>query len=181
MQKDTSMILVRHAPSVPAGFLYGRTNPDADTAQVCNAKDLLETIKDFGCDMVISSPARRCQQTAERLMQEADISAPLSTDERLWEQGFGTWDGMAFHEIPDIGERTAHELVMYKAHGGESFSDVCHRAWSCLHHISDTHNDKKILIVAHAGILRAASVFHSGRSMTEALMANPKPLGFVYL
>ena len=164
---------------MPAGFLYGRTDPDADVAIVSQAKDLLETVGTFGCDLLISSPARRCRQTAEKLKEETGITIPLSTDDRLWEQDFGAWDGLAFNKIPDIGELTTDELVDYKGHDGESFSDVCHRVWPCLQELIDTYPDRKICIVAHAGVLRAASVFRSGRSMTEALMINPPPLGLL--
>ena len=181
MKNSGSIILVRHAPSVPAGFLYGRSDPGADVAQVTKAKALLEAVRAFGCDMVISSPALRCRQTAQALMEEAGIAVPFSTDDRLWEQDFGAWDGLAFESIPDIGELTTEELVGYKEHGGESFSDVCHRVWDCLQDLTGTSPDRKMCIVAHAGVLRAASVFHTGKSMSDALMLNPPTLGIVRL
>lgn len=181
MDRDFSMILVRHAPSAPPGFLYGRTDPDADIGAVETAHELLAAIKSLRCDMVISSPARRCRMTAQKLLEETELDLSLATDERLWEQNFGKWEGLAYSDVPDIGERTLEDLSDYKDHGGESFREVCTRVWSCLEELETIHSDKQLCIVAHAGVLRAASVFKTTRSVTEALSCNPTPLGFVMI
>ncbi len=181
LDRNFSMILVRHAPSTPAGFLYGRTDPAADVSQVAVAHELLGAIKSFNCDLLICSPALRCRMTAHKLFEVTGQALSLNMDERLWEQNFGAWEGLAYSDIPDIGERSLQELANYKDHGGECFREVCERAWSCFEQLEASHPKKRLCIVAHAGILRAASVFKTTRSVTEALTGNPAPLDFVYI
>jgi len=179
MPTKQSIFLIRHAPATPPGFLYGRTDPDAHTNGSEAFDQLVTEVKGFDADRLISSPAKRCQQTAEKLCEILSIQQSPSLDTQLWEQDFGSWDGLAFQNVPDIGELTTEELVTYKDHGGESFQDVCERIWSALEQLEIRYAGERLCIVAHAGVLRAASEYRLGRSVTKALMPNPKPLDWL--
>ena len=179
MPAKQSIFLIRHAPATPAGFLYGRTDPDADTNGSTAFDKLFIEVQRFAPDRLISSPAKRCQQTADILCKTLSIAQPLSLDAQLWEQDFGHWDGLAFQKVPDIGELTTQELVTYKSHGGESFQDVCERVWSALEQLETKYAGECLCIIAHAGVLRAASEYRLSRSATKALMLNPKPLDWL--
>ena len=90
------LILVRHAPVAEPGRLFGRTDVAArvDPAAVLALREALPRPA-----RLISSPARRCRETAAAIWP--DLSP--ETDARLWEQDFGDHDGLPFAEIPDIG------------------------------------------------------------------------------
>lgn len=95
---------------------------------------------------VISSPARRCLQTAAAL----GFGAP-STNPGLWEQDYGDWEGQRYEDLPDLGRLDPPDLAVHRPEGGESFNDMAARVLPELRALRDD-----TLIVAHAGTVRAA-------------------------
>ena len=141
------LFLIRHAPADTQGRLCGRTDVDAmlggAAAQIAALQSRLSAV-----DMaLISSPARRCVQTAAALWPNR---APV-TNAALWEQDFGALDGAPLRDIPDLGPLTRAELAHHRAGGGESFADLCARVAPVL---TDVQTDT--VIVAHAGVIRGA-------------------------
>lgn len=95
---------------------------------------------------VISSPARRCLQTAGAL----GFPTP-ATNPALWEQDYGDWEGRRYEDLPDLGRLTPQELAVHRPDGGESFDDMTARV---LPELRGLQGDT--LIIAHAGTVRAA-------------------------
>ena len=160
----TEIYLVRHAPSVPAGYLYGRTDVAADTG---NAEAMDRLARSIGVvDRIVTSPARRCRQTTHALWPE---SREVVVDARLWEQDFGDWDGRAFEDIPDLGMLSVQDLAAQRPPGGESFDDVVRRVQPAVRELagSGATNVQRIAVVAHAGVIRAAL----GMALVEAASA----------
>lgn len=148
------LVLIRHAPVADPGRLYGRTDVEAalETKAVARLKDRLTSIA-----RVISSPARRCRQTAEALF------GPCEQDARLWEQDFGAHDGMAFDALPDIGVLDSRALAAHRSPGGESFDDLCARVFPALiEHGRQAAAHGPVALVVHAGVIRAALGFVTG-------------------
>ncbi|KAJ55190.1 hypothetical protein ACMU_15655 [Actibacterium mucosum KCTC 23349] len=141
------LFLIRHAPADTQGRLCGRTDVGAllqgCSAQVAALQSRLSTPE----LPLISSPARRCVQTAEALWPGR---AP-SVDARLWEQDFGVLDGAPVADIPDLGPLSRAELAQHRAQEGESFADLCARAAPALTGVSQSS-----ILVVHAGVIRAA-------------------------
>lgn len=142
------IILIRHAPVSWAGVLCGRTDLDARIDHA--ATDALRD--DLGpAGHVVSSPARRCRQTAEALFGSHE------QDVRLWEQDFGAHDGLPFGELPDIGILSGDDLADYAAPGGESFSDLCVRTSPAFSQYGQmAYDNGPVVLVVHAGVIRAA-------------------------
>lgn len=148
------LVLIRHAPVADPGRLHGRTDVAAalDDTEVAQLKDQLTSIT-----LVISSPARRCRQTAEALF------GPCEQDARLWEQDFGAHDGMAFDALPDIGVLDSAALAAHRSPGGESFNDLCARVTPALiEHGRHAATHGPVALVVHAGVIRAALGFVTG-------------------
>ena len=80
----------------------------------------------------------------------------VDIDDRLWEQSFGDWEGLAHHDVPDQGHLTRDELANFCPPGGESFKDVCDRVGPALTQLIRNGDGCRIAIVAHAGVVRAA-------------------------
>lgn len=138
-------LLIRHAPVLSQGRLIGRTDsaavlPVAPPLQA--GLDLLNT-----ADLRICSPALRCRQTA------AWLGGEWQTNNNLWEQDFGEWEGRSYDALPDLGVRSRDELAAQAAPEGESFFDVCKRYAAFLDALPDCRN---VAVVAHSGIIRAA-------------------------
>ena len=148
------LVLIRHAPVADPGRLHGRTDVAAalDDTAVAQLKDQLTSIT-----LVISSPARRCRQTAEALF------GPCEQDARLWEQDFGTHDGMALDALPDIGVLDSATLAAHRSPGGESFDDLCARVSPTLiEYGRHAAAHGPVALVVHAGVIRAALGFVTG-------------------
>ena len=141
--------LIRHARGLDGGALAGRRDIDADCSESAAIAALRARVGAIGPqDTLISSPAKRCLQTAHALLGRA----PDTCDPRLWEQDFGAWEGMAHRDLPDIGPLVQNELADFAPPQGESFIDVCTRVWPALLGLGAGRH----IVVAHAGTIRAA-------------------------
>lgn len=151
------LILIRHAPVAEPGRLFGRTDVAARIAPA----DIAAVQARLGAvARVVSSPALRCRQTAQALFPEAQT---VEEDARLWEQDFGTQDGMPFDELPDLGVLKSAELARHAAPGGESFADLCARAAPALTHYGTAAcTEGPVALVVHAGVIRAALALVTG-------------------
>ncbi|WCR11831.1 histidine phosphatase family protein [Paracoccus stylophorae] len=140
----TRLLILRHAVPLTDGCLAGRTDVDAD----CSAVDAFDWMRArIGpVQHVLSSPARRCLQTAGALKL-----LPDATSAALWEQDYGAWEGLAYDALPDLGRLPPAELARHRPEGGESFDDLVARTLPLLQGLA-----RDTLIVGHAGTVRAA-------------------------
>lgn len=146
--RQTEIMLIRHAPALTGGRMAGRRDVAAD----CSDALAFATLR--GAVGVVDhwriSPARRCVQTAAALWPDL---APAQ-DARLWEQDFGAWEGIAFADLPDLGVLSGAELAAHRPPQGESFLDVYARVTPALQEACALGG--RVVIVAHAGVIRAA-------------------------
>lgn len=155
------MIFVRHpVPDAVPGLCYGRMDlgigSDAP-AQISNALGVIPTRRP-----IISSPARRCMALAAPLA-ERDAGMPHQ-DERLWEMNFGTWEGLMWDDVPrSQSDPWVEDLWNLAPPGGESFSTVCARVKAAI-----SEAPEHAIIVAHAGVIRAAKVILLDHDIEQA-------------
>lgn len=143
----TELTLIRHAPALTGGRLCGRTDVEAD---VTDANSLSVARSLAGAPRrLITSPARRCQQTALALWPDRQGL----TDPALWEQDFGAWDGRFYTDLPDLGVLSPDQLADHRPPQGESFADMATRVGLALRSVL---MDGDTTIIAHAGTVRAA-------------------------
>ncbi|MGR3502598.1 histidine phosphatase family protein [Pseudaestuariivita sp.] len=155
-QAATDVFWIRHAPTVAPETLAGRRDVAADVSDSVRAEAVRRYCGEV--DVLIRSPAQRCAMTAATIWPEG---AP-EVDARLWEQDFGAWDGMALRDLPDLGPLPARELAAHRPPQGESFLQVADRIAPVLVELPE-RNVRRIAIVAHAGVIRAAL----GRALGE--------------
>ncbi len=149
----TSKLLtfIRHAPSEPKGFLFGRYDADISDISPGVMSSLRTQISSDS--LIVCSPAKRCQKTCDAILS---ANHPRETYDNLWEQSFGIWDGIAFSEVPDVGALTDEALVDFKPPDGESFIDLCKRVQPVIEQICLNQNAEKVTFFVHAGVIRAA-------------------------
>lgn len=148
MPLPADLIIIRHAPSYPAGQIAGRLDVPAklpDGEILVRARRRLAEIA--ASARVFSSPARRCLQTAAALCPDATIEQ----EARLWEQNFGDWEGLESTTLPDLGVRNREDIAAFGPPAGESFLDVAARTVPALVEIAASGS---ALIFAHAGTVR---------------------------
>ncbi len=147
-QSATEIMLIRHAPALTEGRMAGRRDVDADCSDALAFAALRGAVA--AVDHWRISPARRCVQTTAALWPDL---AP-EQDARLWEQDFGAWEGVPFAELPDLGELPAAALAAHCPPQGESFLDMSARVVPALQEAAALGG--RVVIVAHAGVIRAA-------------------------
>lgn len=113
---------------------------------------------------VVSSPLLRCRAFAEELAQNHALT--IDEDARLKEIGFGVWEGMTRDQLraddPYILERFFNDPVANRPEGAELLSDFHQRIRNALDDIVRLNAGEHILVVAHAGVIRAAMCYVLG-------------------
>lgn len=113
-----------------------------------------------------ASPLARAVQTAETLRLTPFTLAP-----ELAEQDFGAWENRYYHEVWEEGANALDwsQPEHITPPDGESFADVCLRVAAWI----EARQEKRIIAVTHAGVIRAALKQALGLSHTEALALIP--------
>lgn len=136
---------------------------------------------------ILTSPLQRCRQTAEeiqRVLSDGGIVLPEPfVVEALHEIDLGEWEGKSVREIrerfPEAYEARGHALGTYHTPGGESFLEAGIRFRKAIEAcLSDMDGSEILLVVAHAGVIRAYLSLLMGRDL-DHLMDIPLPYASV--
>lgn len=174
---ETRWWWVRHAPSdAPKNRLIGRSDPAAyiDEALQPEIKALEQNLPTDA--FWISSPLRRAIETCDAIRDGTRdlICAEFS------EQNFGDWDGLSYDEIsdrfPSEAETLWRNLASARPPNGESFEDVCARVSEAVKVLNTRKPSEDIVVIAHAGTIRAALAFALNISAESALKFQIDPL-----
>jgi alpha-ribazole phosphatase len=160
--------VVRHArPLVAPGTCYGALDLPADSALTQEAAQALSLQLPAGCRVLVS-PLQRCQQLAQAL---ADLRPDLdfSTDERLREMDFGSWEGVAWSDIPRVAvDAWTADFANHRFGGVESANEVLARVaqvWDALH--AQTPAASNAAWICHSGVMQAVRVLQQGVRRVE--------------
>lgn len=108
-------------------------------------------------DHIISSPLLRCLKFSEALADSMGIQ--FSVNDNLKEIGFGAWEGRTPDDIKnnegDALERFLSDPVNNRPPGAEALEDFTTRIWSVYEEVAEQYRGQHVLIVAHAGVVRA--------------------------
>ncbi|WP_239031894.1 histidine phosphatase family protein [Paroceanicella profunda] len=165
---------LRHGPTGVARAI-GHTDVPAtfpDTA----ALERLRAALPAGAALV-SSDLRRARQTAGRL----GLDGPRLPDmPALRELDFGRWEDRSFAEI-DLSEPEASRTFWTcpgptPAPGGESWDDLCARVGGAVSVLEAAAPAEDLVIVAHAGSIRAALALALGLGAERAFAFRIDPL-----
>lgn len=108
-------------------------------------------------DQIISSPLLRCSQFARSMAEK--FGRPLAVEHRLREVGFGTWEGLTRAEVKAKDHNEYRQFyanpVENRPAGAEPLADFGKRVAAAYDHIVETFGGKNVLVVAHAGVIRA--------------------------
>ena len=127
---------------------------------------------------ILTSPLQRCRQTAEeiqRVLSDGGIVLPEPfVVEALHEIDLGEWEGKSVREIrerfPEAYEARGHALGTYHTPGGESFLEAGIRFRKAIEAcLSDMDESEILLIVAHAGVIRAYLSLLTGRNLDHLM------------
>lgn len=106
---------------------------------------------------IITSPLSRCLKFTEALSDSMSIN--FSVDDNLKEIGFGTWEGRTPEDIKnhegDALENFLKDPVNKRPTGAEPLDVFANRIWTVYESIAEEYRGQHILVVAHAGVIRA--------------------------
>jgi alpha-ribazole phosphatase len=133
-------------------------------------QELTQKLKGTPYDMIFTSPLKRAVETSEIIM--SDIPLTMLVRDELKERDFGLLSGKSWEEMRDevgmeamaIRQLDFDQKYDYRPYGGESAEDVHNRIRKFVSEVKEKYSDKKILVVAHGGILRAAELLFNERS-----------------
>lgn len=128
-----------------------------------------------GWNQIISSPLKRCASFAREFAEQHAL--PVSYDNRLREIHFGDWEGRTAAEL---FEEDADALTQFWADPftqpppqGEPFEQFQSRvleAWnSIVQKNSAMHNEQRILLVTHGGVIRMLLCYLQQRPLSSLL------------
>lgn len=145
---------VRHAPiAAPPGTIAGQADLPVDLS---DSAGLAALARRLPADALwIATPLARTQATALALG-----ASDLRLEPDFSEQHFGTWQGRthadAWAEDPPGAEAFWADPAHAAPPGGESFAALCHRVAAAVLCHNRTGAGRDIVVIAHAGPIRAA-------------------------
>lgn len=155
MPHTTTIDLLRHG--VPVGGRRYRGQLDDPLSDLGWQEMRHATSGDTPWQQIITSPLRRCCEFAETLSRELQI--PLAQETDFKEVGFGSWEGKTSDELravdPDVLIRFYHDPTANRPSGAEPLAQFSERVNQALDRQIQNHTGKHILLVTHAGVIRA--------------------------
>ena len=116
-----------------------------------------ERLKNLNIDIIYCSPSQRTIETMKLMKGELEI--PVVFTEKLFEMGFGDWEGKNIIEISKKYPVESNNLYRhpgeYHPLTGETYQSVFDRAESLIDEILKKEENKNVLIITH-GITRKA-------------------------
>ena len=153
----TLLDFIRHGE--PVGGRRYRGNGVDDPLSELGWQQLRDTTARVGgWQKIISSPMRRCIEFARWLSEQRGL--PLEIQQDLREVGFGDWEGISRdtmkRERNEEYQAFYRDPVRNRPRGAESLDAFSTRVAGVFDHLLKTHAGQHVLVVAHAGVIRAA-------------------------
>ena len=144
--------LLRHG--TPLGGRMYRGNLFDDPLTEEGWDQMKSSVVDLSFDTIATSPMKRCSEFADYISKKSKI--PYSIIEDFKEIGFGDWQGKTSHQIgEEIVERFKNDPINNPINNAENLYDFQKRVLKNYLEILDNLNPQnKLLIIAHAGVIR---------------------------
>ncbi|MFQ5469246.1 MAG: histidine phosphatase family protein [Gammaproteobacteria bacterium] len=147
--------LIRHGEPVGGRRYRGQTDDPLSEKGWRQMEQAVERSQPWSA--IVTSTLSRCSEFAYSLGTR--IGKTVHEEARFKEIGFGEWEGKTPDELqqlgPDMLKRFLHEPVKYPPPGAESLSEFSLRVSSAWEEILVKLRGEHILVVAHAGVMRA--------------------------
>ena len=144
--------LLRHG--TPLGGRMYRGNLFDDPLTEEGWDQMKSSVVDLSFDTIATSPMKRCSEFADYISKKSKISYSIIEDFK--EIGFGDWQGKTSHQIgEEVVERFKNDPINNPVNNAENLYDFQTRVIkSYLEIIENLNSENKILIIAHAGVIR---------------------------
>ena len=151
------------------GRMQGWKNSDLTQKGIENAEKLGDSLKSINFDCIYSSPLGRAVQTANYIKGNRDTEIIIK--DSLKEMGFGLWEGMEHSKVEELYPLQLFNFWnkphLYQSIDGESFEELLFRARKVLNQIVNNASCENILVVSHAGFIKAIYAILKNYSLAE--------------
>ncbi|TCO79504.1 alpha-ribazole phosphatase [Marinisporobacter balticus] len=165
------LIFVRHGETEhnAAGLYYGWDDSCLTQKGFLQAEKVREKLKRKNIDHIISSDLDRTMKTAEIINRNHHVK--ITIERNLREMNFGLWEGLSYKEIkekyPQKLKEWENDWIGMSALKGESVSQMYERVTKEVEKIMHTYKKGNILMVIHAGCIRAILAYLIGRGIED--------------
>jgi probable phosphoglycerate mutase len=158
MPGETLILIARHGQTDwnAARRWQGHADRPLSARGEEQARELAERLRGFPLDAVYASDLRRARATAEAVAALQGV--PVTELPELREVDTGSWTGLT---RPEAEARDPEAFARWREHGepgwdgGESYDDLSARVVPAVERIGEAHPGGRVLLVAHAGVVRA--------------------------
>ncbi len=160
----TEILIVRHGETTwnSQRRLQGHSDIALSSVGLRQAHAVALALKSESVDAIISSDLLRAQQTALIIAQP--INLKLVLDRQLRERCYGVFEGLTYAEIEQRypaeyrawQTRAADTVMPSDVRVAESFGDFFRRSMDAITYWAKLYEGKKIVLVAHGGVLECA-------------------------
>lgn len=159
----TDLLLLRHGetPLTPERRFSGTGSGDPGLSDVgrrqAEQAARSAVLRAAGLTQVVTSPLRRCRETAQVVADALDL--PVEVDDDLREMDFGAWEGSTFAEVE---QRHPADLAAWKRSAQvaptgsrETFADLLQRMTGVAGRLARTYPGTGVLAVTHVTPVKA--------------------------
>ncbi len=161
------------------GRYQGRLESDLSRLGWVQAQALAQAVAAYGVQRIISSPLKRCMETAQAAGDY--LSLPVEMDARLIEIAHGSWEGRYRDELaqndPERYKAWRSSPATVAFENGESVADVLDR-WGDF--VRGFQSEQNTLLVTHDAVLRIAILERTRRSLANFWQPCVRNGGFAY-
>lgn len=161
----TTVLLIRHGRTTAntSGVLAGRSpGVELDETGHRQVAGVGERLAPIPLRALVSSPLRRCRQTAHTLATARSDSLSVSIDQGLTECGYGEWTGRALKDLSKekLWATVQQQPSAVRFPGGESMTEMAGRAvgavrtWNA--RLAAEHGEETVwAAVSHGDVIKA--------------------------
>jgi probable phosphomutase (TIGR03848 family) len=187
----TTVLLIRHGRTEAntSGILAGRTSGvELDEVGKKQAAHVAQRIGAVPLRAIVTSPLRRCRQTAQALQAAVADSCPMLVDQALVECGYGEWTGRSLRDLSKdkLWRSVQQQPSAVRFPGGESMTEMSSRAVSAIRgwdrRLGADHGDDAIwAAISHGDVIKAILADALGMHLDsfQRLMVDPGSVSIV--
>ena len=158
-----TLYLIRHGQTKlnKERVFLGSQDEVLDSLGIEQSKVLEEIMRAKELDSIITSPLKRCYDTAACIASGRGLS--ISTADEFKEMDFGLWEGMHYRDIsiqyPEEWARCVNNWKDMHPPKGESFRDFYARVTEAIQKLIGVYQGKKIALIGHDGSMKVIASF----------------------
>jgi probable phosphoglycerate mutase len=165
-----NLYLVRHGQTQANknGIITGQNNSQLTPRGKKQALSLAEKLKKTTLDRIYCSDLDRARQTAQIIKDKLSLNIQLTAVKELRELDYGVNSGKKKKEVRKHCRKYKQDID-YVFPEGESFQQLQNRVVRYIEELKQEKDCQRILLVSHAGVIRAVRCFYLDRNWQEEL------------